>query len=82
MVEAIFNFGLKNSGNFIISFERTISKGNVELLTIFGDKIFAEDISIESKKEISIKNISSGIYFLKLSDGDKQYCKKLIVEQN
>ena len=34
----------------------------------------------EAKEEIKVKNISQGIYFVRVIDGEKSYCKKLIVE--
>lgn len=69
-----------SSGNFNISFEGTIMKGNVEILNTMGGKVFTESIFNESTKEIALKNISSGIYFVKVFDGEKTYCKKLIVQ--
>lgn len=71
-----------SSGNFIISFEAMIVKGNVEILNILGENIFSENIFNEAEKKIYLKNISHGIYFAKVFDGAKYYCKKIIVEQN
>lgn len=71
-----------SSGNFIISFEGTIFKGNVEIINILGENVHAENIFNESKKEINLKNISDGIYFVKVFDGEKYYCKKIIIEQD
>ncbi|MEP7168962.1 MAG: T9SS type A sorting domain-containing protein [Bacteroidota bacterium] len=70
-----------SSGNFNISFEKTIIKGIVEISNIFGENVFIENISNLSKKEIFLKNISGGIYFVKVFDGNKSYCKKIIIEQ-
>lgn len=71
-----------SSGNFTISFEGTFMKGNVEVLSIHGEKVFTENISNESKKGINLKNISSGIYFVKVFDGQKNYYKKIMIEQD
>jgi len=71
-----------SSGNFIISLEGTIMKGNVKILNILGETILSENIFNESKKEIILKNISGGIYFVKVFDGEKYYCKKIIIEQD
>ena len=71
--------------SFIILFEGTIMKGTIAILNILGVPInigIAENIFNESKKEIHLKNISQGIYFVKVFDGEKSYCKKLIVEHN
>lgn len=69
-----------NSGTFIISFSNKIFKGEIEVFNILGENIFGGLIYSQSKKEINLKNISSGIYFVKVFDGAKSYCKKLIVE--
>ncbi len=71
-----------SSGTFTISFERRIINGNVEIVNILGENVFAKRILNESKKEINQQNISSGIYFVKVYDGQKYYCKKIIIEQN
>ncbi len=69
-----------SEGNFVITFERTIMKGNVVVLNILGEDMFTENIFNESKKEINLKNISNGIYFVKVFDGTRSYCKKLIID--
>jgi type IX secretion system substrate protein len=66
--------------NFTISFEKMILNGNVIILNIFGENVFAESIFNEYQKEINLKNIAGGIYFVKVFNGEKSYCKKLIVE--
>ena len=68
--------------NFTISFKNVITKGKIDLQTIFGQKILAENISDKSKIDFSIENILEGIYFVKVFDGKKYYCKKLIVEHD
>ncbi len=37
---------------------------------------------IKKNSEINLKNINSGVYFVKVFDGERSYCKKLIVEQD
>jgi hypothetical protein len=68
--------------SFIISFQSRIMKGNIEISNILGETLFAENIFNESKKEINLKNITDGIYFVKLFDGEKYYCKKVIIERD
>jgi hypothetical protein len=70
------------SGYFIISFASRIINGDVKILNNLGENIFEDNISNESKKEINLENISQGIYFVKVFDGEKSYCKKLIVEHD
>ena len=67
---------------FIIAFGRTISKGAIEVLTIIGNKVYETKIFNESEKEIELKSILTGIYFVKVFDGEKSHCKKLIVERD
>ncbi|HKR06557.1 MAG TPA: T9SS type A sorting domain-containing protein [Bacteroidia bacterium] len=67
-------------GNFIISFEGTFKKGNVEIVNILGKTVFTENIFNQSKKEINLKNVYPGIYFVKVFDGERQFCKKIIIE--
>lgn len=69
-----------SAGNFNISYEGIIISGNVEILNTLGEKIFAYNISKESNSEISLKNISKGIYLVKVFNGVKSYCKKIIIE--
>lgn len=71
-----------SSGRLNISFDKTIVKGNVEIRNIFGECIFSENIFNESEKEISLKNILVGIYFVKVFDGEKYGCKKIIIERD
>jgi hypothetical protein len=70
------------ASNFTIDFVNNINHGIVELYNVMGEKVFGETIFNLSKKEISLKNISEGIYFVKVFDGEKSYCKKLIVKND
>ena len=45
-------------------------------------KIFSEKILNDSKEEIHFNNVLSGVYFVKVFDGENNYCKKLIVEHD
>ncbi len=67
-------------GSFIISLDGMLEGGKVEIKNLFGENVFIENILNESRKEINLKNIAQGIYFVKVFDREKYYCKKLIVE--
>ncbi len=69
-----------SDGNFIISFNEVIKKGNVEISNTIGEKVFTENIFNESEKAINLNLISSGIYFVKVFDSEKSYCRKLIIK--
>jgi hypothetical protein len=76
----IFSFPNPSTRNFTLKFGQYLSKGSIEIYDAIGEKVWNENIYNESKKEINLKNCSSGIYFVKVFDGEKSYCKKLIVE--
>ena len=80
--DAIRIFPNPSSGNFTITFPDITNNGSIEIYSALGERIFSESVSLTSKKEINLNNISSGIYFVKVYDGEKYYCKKIIVEQN
>jgi hypothetical protein len=67
-------------GNFIISFDKLISRGRLEIVNLFGEIILEENIINEFKKDIALNNLSKGIYFVKVFDGDNSFCKKIIIQ--
>jgi len=69
-------------GNITITLPNNLQNGFIEIYSLLGEKLFKENIFNESTKEINVENISSGIYFVKVFDGKKSYCKKLIVEHD
>jgi hypothetical protein len=71
-----------SSGNFTIVFQNMIKTGVIKIYNAVGINIFEEPVFGEFKKDIKLKNISSGIYFVKVFDGEESYCKKLIIEDN
>ena len=54
----------------------------IKIYNLLGDEVLLENIHHDFKKEINLQSIANGIYFVKVFDGDKSYCKKLIIEQN
>jgi len=71
-----------SAGNFNISFESTIVNGNIEIFNTIGEKVLSVNISSESKKVINLDKISGGIYFVKVFNGEKYSCKKIIIERD
>jgi hypothetical protein len=68
------------ANNCTITFPALIQKGLIEIFNFYGEKIIRQNIINKSQEEIELKNISQGIYFVKVFDGEKSYCKKIIVE--
>ncbi len=53
-----------SSENFVITFSRFINNGDIEIYNVLGEDIFSDKIMNESKKEIQLKNVRDGIYFV------------------
>lgn len=51
----------------------------VEILSAFGERVYYDNF-MGSKTNINCRHFSNGIYFIKIFDGLKSYCKKLIIE--
>ncbi|MFN0187457.1 MAG: T9SS type A sorting domain-containing protein [Bacteroidia bacterium] len=71
-----------STGNFTITFPEIINQAAIKIYNLLGDNIFEEFTFNESKKEITLTNIPSGVYFVSVFDGEKSYCKKIIVQHD
>lgn len=71
-----------SSGNFTITFPEIINKAAIKIYNLLGDNIIEEFTFNESKKEITLMNIPSGVYFVCVFDGEKSYCKKIIIQHD
>lgn len=60
--------------------DNVINEGSIEIYNVLGCIVLIENFTNASFKEISIQNIPNGIYFIRLNDGGKSYCKKIIIE--
>jgi hypothetical protein len=67
------------TGNFTITFPDIVYNVSVVIENVLGERIFSETVDHTSKKEINLKNISPGIYYVKVMDGEKHSCVKIIV---
>ncbi len=63
---------------FNIVFEKEFMNYSVEIYNVLGKNVYTSEL-INNQQSISI-NLSSGIYFVKVSDRRKQFMEKLIVE--
>ncbi|WP_281323434.1 reprolysin-like metallopeptidase [Flavobacterium aestivum] len=80
------NFSLypnPNHGNFNIQFNSTTSNdAKISIYDLLGKQIFNETYKNEPKfnRNIHLNNTNTGVYILKITDGDKETVKKLIIE--
>jgi hypothetical protein len=68
-----------SAGNFNILFNRKIGNGNIEILNMLGENVYAENILNESQKEVIAGNITPGIYFVRVTTVNKTETKKIIL---
>ena len=69
-----------SSGKLNILFAKPIARGTVEIQSILGEKILKQNIYNRSEMVITPENISDGIYFVKVFDGNETLCRKLIIK--
>jgi len=67
------------SGNFRISFQKMMQQCSVEVINSLGLIVFSDIVSSASTKEIDLKKVSDGLYYVKVIDGMNYYCKKILV---
>ncbi|MBK9047882.1 MAG: T9SS type A sorting domain-containing protein [Bacteroidetes bacterium] len=78
---SILIFPNPSEGDFNIFFSNNIQYGTIEILNIFGEIIFSGNIFNTTETHINLKNVSGGIYFIRVYDGEKYSCKKVILGQ-
>jgi hypothetical protein len=69
-----------SSGDFVITFPGIINQGTVEIYTVLGERIISKAVSLTSNFEINLENSSPGIYFVKVTDGERRYAQKIMIE--
>ena len=69
-----------STGKLNILFAKPIARGTVEIQSILGEKILKQNIYYRSEMVITPENISDGIYFVKVFDGNETLCRKLIIK--
>jgi hypothetical protein len=67
----------KNS--FTVTFSEEINSGILEIVNIYGERVFKKCIKNAVAEKIYLP-VVPGIYFLRLTDGEKQVSKKIIIE--
>jgi phosphatidylinositol-3-phosphatase len=53
---------------------------NVEIYNSFGDKVFEQNTSAQSNRNLFFKDYGAGIYFVKVWDGKTMDTKKLVIQ--
>ncbi|HKR03144.1 MAG TPA: T9SS type A sorting domain-containing protein [Bacteroidia bacterium] len=71
-----------SSGDLFVLYDGISTNIKLEIYNALGISIYSGLLSNKSEKEIRFKNFPSGIYFVKVFDGEKSYCKKLIIEHD
>lgn len=66
-------------GNFTITLNQQINNGELKIYDVTG-RVVHEQTIINQKSEIINYHLSAGIYFVKVSDGEKIYTQKLVIE--
>lgn len=72
-----------NNGNFNLQFNSNSGRDiNVDVYDISGKLVFENKYDATSRfdKQIALNNVTTGIYIMKVNDGDKTITRKLIVE--
>jgi hypothetical protein len=77
----IFVYPNPSTGEFMVDFPHSIENGKLEIFSLLGENFHSESITHESKKEIHLLTISTGIYFVKVSDAENTYWKKVIIRK-
>lgn len=70
------------NGSFTINFNRTITKGEIDIYNSLGKIVYSNALNNEKSMVLILGNLLDGLYFVKVFDGEKSYCKKLIVEHD
>jgi len=78
------NFGIypnPSIGRFVVEFNHLILAGRIEILDMPGEIVYSENLSNDSRFEIDLNGISTGIYLIKLIEAGKINYRKIIIER-
>lgn len=71
-----------STGIFTISSSDNFANAEIEIYNVLGDRIYSDNINNSNLKKICIDKMVDGIYFVKVSDREKMYIGKIIIETN
>jgi hypothetical protein len=69
-----------SSGTFTLTYPSFIRKGTVEIYSLPGNRVYQSSILNETETAIDLKNVSPGMYIIKLFDGKSTFSDKLIIK--
>jgi len=72
-----------NNGDFTISFKQAISNSKVEIFNMLGEKIGPTLTPLSFGEGLGVRphlDVPPGVYIVKISDGERQWFEKVIVE--
>jgi photosystem II stability/assembly factor-like uncharacterized protein len=68
-------------GVFYITFKNAAAKPKVEIYNVFGGKVYgASNLKPQASNEINLSKYAKGIYFVKISGGEKTYTEKIVIQ--
>ena len=68
-----------SNGIFMISLNKPILTGHIEIMDALGSKFFEKTIAEENAISINLENLTQGIYFVRVFDAQNSYSKKLFI---
>jgi len=69
-----------STGNFTLTFSDIVKQGTVEIFNTMGKNIFTDNILNTSEISFNLRNISDGIYLVKVKSGEQVSVKRLVVQ--
>ncbi len=63
----------------IITIESNLNSGTIHIININGQEIYSSDF-FGSNNKVDISNLTSGIYFVRISNNEISYFKKLVIK--
>lgn len=71
-----------NSGSFTITLPQSMSEAAISIYNLMGEKVFERDkgqgTGDKGVVRINLSNVPAGIYFVRVSDGEKMFVRKII----
>lgn len=62
-----------------VSFSSIVHKKNIEIFNAIGERIYSANLKQQTSKEINLAELSTGIYFVKIYDGERIYSEKILI---